>query len=189
MTNLIKLFLFLAFSISLVNCGGFKKVDTRKTPVNAMERARKNVEEGKAASIGNIIKKRGGTNYEFSTSNPLWRATLDVLDFLPLSTVDYSGGVIITDWYSLPNDTSNRIKIAVFIVGRELRSDAVSAKVYVQNLKNNLWVQSGRDEELERNLEETIRNAWQTKKIAKENFEFLSNQAKILVQKLDYLGQ
>ena len=63
---------------------------------------------------------------------------------------------MFTDWYSLPNDTTNRIKIVVFIVGRELRSDAVSAKVYVQNLKNGLWVQSGRDEELEKNLEDLI---------------------------------
>ena len=86
----------------------------------------------------------------------LWRASLDVVSFVPLGDIDTFGGSIVTDWYSLPNDTSQRIKIAVFIVGRELRSDAISARVYVQNLINDLWVQSGRDEELERKLEDLI---------------------------------
>ena len=64
----------------------------------------KKCEEGRGVSLGKAIQ-RGSTNYEFSTSNPMWRATLDVLDFLPLSTVDYSGGVIISDWYT---DSSNK---------------------------------------------------------------------------------
>ena len=86
----------------------------------------------------------------------LWRASLDVVSFVPLEDVDTFGGAIVTDWYSLPKNTSQRIKIAVFIVGRELRSDAVSARVYVQNQIDALWVQSGRDEELERKLEDLI---------------------------------
>jgi len=91
MTKFIKLPLLIILMISIVNCGGFKKVDTRNTPVNAQERARKNVNEGKGASVNSILKgRRGGTNYEFSTSNPLWRASLETLDFLPMTTVDYS---------------------------------------------------------------------------------------------------
>ena len=86
----------------------------------------------------------------------LWRASLEVVSFVPLDDVDTFGGSIVTDWHSLPSDTSRRIKIAVFIIGRELRSDAVSARVYVQNLTDDLWVQSGRDEDLERNLEDLI---------------------------------
>ena len=54
----------------------------------------------------------GSTNYEFSTSNPMWRASLEVLDFLPLATVDYSGGVIISDWYT-DNDPNEALKITV----------------------------------------------------------------------------
>ena len=60
-----------------------KWTDTRNVPVQADERARKNIEEGRGISIGSVIK-RGGTNYEFSTSNPMWRASLEILDFLPL---------------------------------------------------------------------------------------------------------
>ena len=86
----------------------------------------------------------------------LWRASLEVVSFVPLEDVDTFGGSIVTDWHSLPSDTSRRIKIAVFIIGRELRSDAVSARVYVQNLTDSVWVQSGRDDDLERNLEDLI---------------------------------
>jgi len=130
MTNLIKLFLFLALLISLVNCGGFKKMDTRKTPVNAMERARKNVDEGKAASIGNIIKRGSGTNYEFSTSNPMWRASLEILDFIPMTTVDYSGGMIISDWYTDNNKNNESIKISIRFLSNEVRSDSLKIIVH-----------------------------------------------------------
>ena len=88
--------------IFLSSCGMYKKVDQRQMPDGADAKARKNIEEGKGVSLGGLMSKRGGggTNYEFSTSNPMWRASLEILDFLPLSTVDYSGGMIITDWYS-----------------------------------------------------------------------------------------
>ena len=49
---------------------------------------------------------RKKTTFEFSTSNPMWRATFDVIDFMPFVTVDYAGGMIITDWYTDSN-TSN----------------------------------------------------------------------------------
>ena len=114
-----------------------------------------------------ITGKSGGTELSkfFSNSKQgdgmpvnalLWRASLEVVSFVPLEDVDTFGGSIVTDWYSLPNDTSRRIKIVGFIIGRELRSDAVSARVYVQNLTNDLWIQSGRDGELEKNLEDLI---------------------------------
>ena len=74
---------FFLFSL-LVSCGKgfFKKVDTRKVPISGPERAKKNVAEGKGVSLNKIRKSK--TTYEFSTSNPLWRATLDTIDFMPL---------------------------------------------------------------------------------------------------------
>ena len=99
MTNKYKHFLiFLALLIVLSSCNALKpeKVDTRKVPTNAQERAKQNIKEGRGASIDSLLRRGGNTNFEFSSSNPMWRATLDILDFLPLSTVDYSGGVIIT---------------------------------------------------------------------------------------------
>ena len=129
MTNLIKLFLFFILLTFLVNCGGFKKVDMRKVPANAQERARKNVEEGRGTSIKNIIKGGRGTNYEFSTSNPLWRASLEILDFLPMSTVDYSGGMIISDWYA-DNNKDESIKISIRFLSNEVRSDSLKIIVH-----------------------------------------------------------
>jgi len=96
--------IFVVLNLIVLNsCGMYKKVDQRQMPDGAQAKARKNVEEGRGVSIGGLVKKRGSTNYEFSTSNPMWRASLEILDFLPLSTVDYSGGMIITDWYSENN--------------------------------------------------------------------------------------
>ena len=86
----------------------------------------------------------------------LWRAALDIISFVPIEDVDTFGGSIVTDWHSLPSDTSQRIKIAVFISGKELRSDAVTVRVYVQNQIDDVWVQSGRDKSLATNIENLI---------------------------------
>ena len=94
----LKIIIITFLSIFLTSCGGFKYSDARKNPTKGEERARKNVKEGRGIALGNALKR--GTSYEFSTSNPMWRASLETLDFLPLTTVDYSGGIIISDWYS-----------------------------------------------------------------------------------------
>ena len=66
-------------------------------PDGADAKARKNINEGKGVSLGGLVKNRGrgATTYEFSTSNPMWRASLEIL-VSPLTTVDYSNGMIIT---------------------------------------------------------------------------------------------
>ena len=86
--NILLTFLF----ITITGCNT-KKLDSNR-PIQAEEKRRKNIEEGRGVSLGGIVgKARGGTKYEFSTSNPMWRASLETLDFLPLTTVDYSGGL------------------------------------------------------------------------------------------------
>ena len=107
----------------------YKKVDQRKMPDGAEAKARKNVEEGRGVSVGGLINRRGKTNYEFSTSNPMWRASLEILDFLPLSTVDYSGGMIVTDWYS-ENTSDESIKISIRFLSNEIRSDNLKIIVH-----------------------------------------------------------
>ena len=117
-------------TIILSNCGLYKKnaVDYRKEPTQATDRARKNVEEGRGIGLGGIINRK--TTYEFSSSNPMWRASLEVLDFLPLSTVDYSGGLIITDWYSDNNNIDESIKITIRFLDNEVRSDSLKILVH-----------------------------------------------------------
>ena len=104
--NILKRIILSSILLAITACGMYEKVDQRGRPDTAKERARKNIEEGKGVSIGNVLGRTGKTTYEFSTSNPLWRASLETLDFLPMTTVDYSGGIIITDWYS-DNSSSN----------------------------------------------------------------------------------
>ena len=123
------------FSILLLMTACNKKMDPNR-PLNAEEKRRQNIEQGKGASIGSILRSRGGTNYEFSSSNPMWRATLETLDFLPLSTVDYSGGVIISDWYSGQNDKES-IKLTIRFLSNEIRSDGIKIIVHKKNCNQN----------------------------------------------------
>ena len=137
--------LLIISSFLLISCGGkniFRPVDLRKEPVSGKEKARKNVEEGRGISIMNSMKKKRGTNYEFSTSNPMWRASLEILDVLPLTTVDYSGGIIITDWYSDASSSNESIKITVRFLSNEVRSDSLKVVVHKKscNVNNNSTV-------------------------------------------------
>ena len=131
MRNFIKIFArFFLFS-SIVSCGGFKKVDTRKVPISGPERAKQNVREGRGVGLGNVIgKAKGSTNYKFSTSNPMWRATLDILDFLPLTTVDYSGGVIISDWYTDNSNKNQALKVTVRFLSNTVQSNSIKVTVH-----------------------------------------------------------
>ena len=125
--------------VTLVGCGGFKKVDQRQMPDGSKAKARKNIEEGKGVSVGGLVKGRlGKTTYEFSTSNPMWRASLEILDFLPLTTVDYSGGMIITDWYSDSNSTKESIKISLRFLANEIRSESLKVIVHQKTCSSNL---------------------------------------------------
>ena len=123
----------------LTACGGFKKVDQRNRPDGAQAKARKNIEEGRGVSVGGLTKGIGrGTTYEFSTSNPMWRASLETLDFLPLTTVDYSGGIIITDWYSDNNSAKESIKISLRFLSNDIRSESLKVIVHQKICSANL---------------------------------------------------
>ena len=77
----------------------------------------------------------GKTNYQFASSNPMWRATLEILDFLPLSNVDYSGGIIATEWYNEGTSLDESIKITIRFLSNEIRADGL--KVIVHKKKCN----------------------------------------------------
>ncbi len=119
--------IFLIF-LMISQCGIYKKTDARKVPTNAKERVKKNIAEGKKIKFGQLGKGRSGT-FEFATSNEMWRATVDILDFMPLANVDYGGGVIITDWYNEGNQNDS-IKIMVQFLSNEIRADGIKVIVY-----------------------------------------------------------
>ena len=77
------------------------------------------------------------TNYEFSTSNPLWRASLETIDFMPLSNVDYSGGIIITDWYSDNSNQNESIKITLRFLSNEIQSNSIKVIIHNKNCGPN----------------------------------------------------
>jgi hypothetical protein len=133
--NLSFFLLFLPFLI--ISCG--KGVDARKYPPNPKDRVKKNIEVGRGFRLMDAAKKKvGSTNYEFASSNELWRASLDTIDFMPLSSVNYSGGVIITDWYSNDQNSNENIKISIRFLTNEIRSDALDIKVFKKICKTNL---------------------------------------------------
>jgi hypothetical protein len=126
--NIVSIIILIAFSFTINSCGIYRKTDARKIPTNADERIKKNMEEGRGFRIGNIGKRSSG-DFQFASSNPLWRASLEKLDFAPLNNVDYAGGIIVTDWFS--NENSNeKIKITIRFLTNEIRSDAINVIIH-----------------------------------------------------------
>ena len=133
--RLIKILLLLQLIISLNSCGplAYKKVDSKKISNDPDERVKKNIEEGKSFRILGEKKFGGATTFEFASSNELWRATLDTIDFMPLTTANYSGGIIVTDWYSDNQNLNENIKITIRFLTNEIRSDALDLKIFYKN--------------------------------------------------------
>jgi hypothetical protein len=124
------IFLILAL-FTLNSCAN--RGDARKIPPAADDRVKKNVEEGRGFKVMDKISNRKKTNFEFASSNELWRASLDVIDFMPLTSANYSGGIIITDWYSENQNTSESIKLVIRFLTNEIRSDAIDLKIFYKN--------------------------------------------------------
>ncbi len=129
--NLIKPILPILFLLLFLqtSCGIYQPSDARKVSPNVDERVKQAIEEGRGFRIGSGIGK-GGTNFEFASSNELWRASLEVLDFLPLANVDYSGGIIITEWYTEGTANDEAIKITVRFLSNEIRADGLSIIIH-----------------------------------------------------------
>ena len=128
--TVITLFLLSLASI-MVSCGPLKPkyTDLRKIPANAKDKRERNIKEGRGFRAMGMLEKKGSGNFEFASSNEMWRATLDLLDFTPLSNVDYSGGVIITDWFSESSDQDS-IKITVRFLSNEIRADGLKIIIH-----------------------------------------------------------
>ena len=124
--------ILLVSSILLMSCNGkLPGADARKYPADPKKRIEKNLSEGRGFRLSDAGKSRGGV-FEFASSNELWRASLDTIDFMPLASVNYSGGIIITDLYSSNQNTNESIKISIRFLTNEIRSDAVDIKVFTK---------------------------------------------------------
>ena len=125
--------ILLVSSTLLISCGGkLPGADARKFPADPKKRIEKNLSEGRVFRLSEIGKSSGGGVFEFASSNELWRASLDTIDFMPLASVNYSGGIIITDWYSSNQNSNESIKISIRFLTNEIRSDAIDVKVFIK---------------------------------------------------------
>ena len=136
--NYILILLSILILLTQTGCKALKpkKVSAKDFPPDPRKRVEKNINEGRGFRVMGGSQK--GTTYEFASANPLWRATLDTLDFMPLASANYSGGIVITDWYSENNSPNESVKISVRFLTNEIRSDALDINVYLKKCSDNL---------------------------------------------------
>ena len=116
----------------------FKRADVKDTPVNVNDRVKRNIEEGRGIRFGKGSSS-GGT-FDFASSNELWRASMDVLDFVPFSNASYSGGVLITEWFDGNSNDKNEtrdLKITVRFLTNEIRADALDINIHERKCQSN----------------------------------------------------
>jgi hypothetical protein len=136
-----KILLSIILVIFLTSCknGKLPGGDARKFPDDPKLRVKKNLEEGRGFRLNDAVGNlRGGGAFDFASSNELWRASLDVIDFMPLISANYSGGIIITDWYSDDANSNESLKITIRFLTNEIRSDAIDVKVHNKVCSNDL---------------------------------------------------
>ena len=136
-------FFILILSLFIFSCKGpdgkFKLPgsDARKFPADPELRVKKNLEEGRGFQLNKVLDGPKGGVFDFASSNELWRASLDTIDFMPLLSVNYSGGIIVTDWYSSEESLSNEsVKISIRFLTNEVRADALDIKVFNRKCNN-----------------------------------------------------
>jgi len=132
--NITKFSLYFLIILQLTSCGIYRPTDAREFPPEPEKRVQKNLDEGRGFRLFKDNNK-GGV-FDFASSNELWRASLDTLDFMPLISADYGGGIIITDWYNENNNYEDAIKISIRFLTNEIRSDALNIKVYTKKCEN-----------------------------------------------------
>ena len=132
--------------------------DARKFPDDPKLRIKKNLEEGRGFTASKFLNGSGrGGVFEFANSNELWRASLDIIDFMPLTSVNYSGGIIVTDWYSTDQSSNESIKISIRFLSNEIRADALDIKVFNKKcLTQSNCVISEKDGDITIELKEKI---------------------------------
>ncbi len=132
-----KIFPLLLIILFFSACNGkFPGADARKIPYDPNERVKKNLEEGKGFRIDDAFSNKSSGNFEFATANELWRASLDTIDFMPIATANYSGGILITDWYSDNQNLNESIKVSIRFLTNEVRSDALNIKIFYKKCEN-----------------------------------------------------
>ncbi len=119
------------------SCGIYRPTDAKEFPPEPEKRVQKNLQEGRGFTLMGNNGNKGG-DFNFATSNEMWRASLDILDFMPLTSADYGGGLIITDWYNDQADAKDSIKISIRFLTNEIRADALKITVFSKECDANI---------------------------------------------------
>ena len=132
--------LLMTAAFILTNCGIYKRSDVKDNPINVNERVQKNIEEGRGIRFGKGGFGSSSGTFDFASSNKLWRASIEILDFVPFTNASYSGGILITDWFSGPSKVENEkrmLKITVRFLTNEIRADALKINIHEKICKLN----------------------------------------------------
>ena len=176
----LKYFSIISLLLLLASCGIYRSAPVSENPVNDADKRKKNMEEGRGITVFKGSDSGSG-KFVFASSNPMWRATLNTLDFTPLSNVDYSGGIIITDWYSDESNENKSIKVSVRFLTNEIRADGIDVDIFEKNC-NQIQsctvnkINSGLDQEIKIAI---LKNAAQIEKGDKKR-EFEESGKKII---------
>jgi hypothetical protein len=136
MISLQKLKILTLLLVIILGLNSCKGGNSREISYDPKERVKKNLAEGKGIRFN--TKSLGSGNFEFASSNELWRASLDAIDFMPLASVNYGGGIIVTDWYSTDQNSNESIKISIRFLTNEIRSDSLDIKIFKKECKAEL---------------------------------------------------
>jgi hypothetical protein len=132
-----KVVFIVILSMFLLNsCGIYKRSDIKDNPVNDADKRAKNINEGRGFSLGGLGKSKSG-KFDFASSNSMWRSAIETLDFVPLSSADYGGGIIISDWYSNEENSLESYKITIVFLSNEIRADGIDVKIHKRKCNNN----------------------------------------------------
>jgi len=151
------LFILFITIISLTSCGIYKRSDVKDNPVTGKDRVKKNLEEGRGISFKKLTGQGSGT-FDFASSNELWRASIDILDFVTFANASYSGGILITDWFNSNSEKdkelNRELKITVRFLSNEIRADGLEVNIHericsstnsssctIKKIKSNLEVE------------------------------------------------
>ena len=133
----VKIIGLLLILVHLNSCGFYRPVSAKDYPPEPEKRVQKNIQEGRGFTLMGAANNKKGGEFSFASSNEMWRASLDILDFMPLTSADYGGGLIITDWYGENNNSNDSIKISIRFLSNEIRSDALDVKIFTRKCLEN----------------------------------------------------
>ena len=126
-------------SLFLTSCGIYKYSPVKEEDYDVEKRVKRNIEQGKGIAFGKI-KNKGGT-FDFASSNELWRASIETLDFVTFANASYSGGILITDWFNSNSEEDikdNRdLKITIRFLSNEVRADGLKIIIHERICPNS----------------------------------------------------